>query len=338
MSSFLRNLPKFAFLASLRLIHCCFWFTSRRSAWDIHGNVSAAFSCERHVFAYDGWNMVVNRRKLNYTTSGIDNSAWVTNVFIWGQDISGMTSGAATPDLQGAGGVGGLLGATLSTTNQAGTTTSYQWNTLPYFYCYDGNGNVSAVLNQDGTAIAVYAYDAFGNATRELKPDSKFGIFPWNDQPITFSTKWRDKTTVIPIEVPYNVNPTQNSNSSNAYKPRHSALHYYGYRYYAPKDGRWLGRDLIGEEGGVNLNSFLSNECVDAIDARGLETFKTKRDASAAALKAAKTAFSNWSSGVRDGVPKTKEFGGLICCTKGPPAAFEFTGPGSSVLLICLVF
>ena len=29
------------------------------------------------------------------------------------------------------------------------------------------------------------------------------------------------------------------------------ALVYYNYRYYNPKDGRWINRDPIAEEGGV---------------------------------------------------------------------------------------
>ena len=31
-----------------------------------------------------------------------------------------------------------------------------------------------------------------------------------------------------------------------------TGLHYYKYRYYDPNVGRWINRDPIGEEGGVN--------------------------------------------------------------------------------------
>jgi hypothetical protein len=44
---------------------------------------------------------------------------------------------------------------------------------------------------------------------------------------------------------------------------------YYGYRYYNPNTGRWLNRDLIGEEGGVNVYSFAGNSPVNYIDLLG---------------------------------------------------------------------
>ena len=35
---------------------------------------------------------------------------------------------------------------------------------------------------------------------------------------------------------------------------------YYGYRYYDPRLGRWLSRDPLEEQGGINLMGFLSND------------------------------------------------------------------------------
>jgi RHS repeat-associated protein len=46
---------------------------------------------------------------------------------------------------------------------------------------------------------------------------------------------------------------------------------YYGYRYYHPQTGRWINRDPIGEEGGLNLYGFLGNDGVDSIDLLGLD-------------------------------------------------------------------
>ncbi len=40
------------------------------------------------------------------------------------------------------------------------------------------------------------------------------------------------------------------------------SVSYYGYRYYDPQTGRWPSRDPIGEEGGVNLYGFVSNDPV----------------------------------------------------------------------------
>ena len=42
-------------------------------------------------------------------------------------------------------------------------------------------------------------------------------------------------------------------------------------RPYDPNMGRWLSRDPIGEEGGVNLYGFVGNRPIDEVDALGLE-------------------------------------------------------------------
>jgi RHS repeat-associated protein len=42
-----------------------------------------------------------------------------------------------------------------------------------------------------------------------------------------------------------------------------------GARYYSPGLGRWMCRDPLEEEGGLNLCGFLSNRAVDAVDALG---------------------------------------------------------------------
>ncbi len=47
-------------------------------------------------------------------------------------------------------------------------------------------------------------------------------------------------------------------------------VEYYGYRYYHTNLGRWLSRDPIGEEGGLNLYSFVGNIPLNAIDQFGL--------------------------------------------------------------------
>ena len=34
-------------------------------------------------------------------------------------------------------------------------------------------------------------------------------------------------------------------------------LAYYNYRFYNPKDGRWINRDPIAEQGGLNLGPYI---------------------------------------------------------------------------------
>ena len=49
-----------------------------------------------------------------------------------------------------------------------------------------------------------------------------------------------------------------------------SGVRYYGHRFYHPELGRWMSRDPIEEEGGVNLSGFVGNSPVDRSDMLGL--------------------------------------------------------------------
>jgi RHS repeat-associated protein len=141
-----------------------------------------------HRFVYDGWNLIAVLD---------ENNAPVLS-FAWGTDLSGA--------MQGAGGVGGLLSVTVHSGANAGT----------YFYCYDGNGNVVALVSAaDGTIAARYEYGPFGELLRATGPMAKAN-------PFLFSTKYYDWET---------------------------GLYYYGYRYYDPSTGRWLSRDTLTELG-----------------------------------------------------------------------------------------
>jgi len=44
---------------------------------------------------------------------------------------------------------------------------------------------------------------------------------------------------------------------------------FYGYRYYEPETGRWINRDPIGEDGGVNLYGFVANDPLNQVDFLG---------------------------------------------------------------------
>jgi len=103
-----------------------------------------------------------------------------------------------------------------------------------YFTC-DAGGNVSEVLSATGTVTAHYEYDAFGN---ELT-----GNGATSQNRFQFSTKYHDPET---------------------------NLTYYGYRYYDAGRGRWLSRDPIAEQGGLNLYAFVANNGVNAWDLFGL--------------------------------------------------------------------
>jgi RHS repeat-associated protein len=137
--------------------------------------------------------------------------------------------------LQGAGGIGGLM----SVTNHfAGTT---------WWPVYDGGGNVVAIVEagEAPRVVATIDYGPFGQIVAvDAAPGS--GLHRGNIAalfPFLFSTKYHDFE---------------------------AELYYYGYRYYEPAAGKWLNRDPIAEQGGLNLYGFCQNDPVNAIDPLGL--------------------------------------------------------------------
>ena len=111
------------------------------------------------------------------------------------------------------------------------------------FYAFDGNKNVSDLFFfalQNGIG-AHYEYAPFGAVTRTAKATGSkvdlIGANPWR-----FSSEFYDSEL---------------------------DLVYYNYRHYSPSDGRWLSRDPIEEEGGLNLYAFTSNAPIVQIDILG---------------------------------------------------------------------
>jgi RHS repeat-associated protein len=133
--------------------------------------------------------------------------------------------------LEGAGGIGGLLAR--SEWNSVSSTWSHA------FYHSDGVGNVTALAVPNGNDIALagsYRYDPFGRLI-----GTPTGLAARNTQ--RFSSKdWH--------------NP--------------SGFYYFGYRFYDPATQRWLNRDPIGEDGGVNLYGYVGNNPINQIDPLGL--------------------------------------------------------------------
>ncbi len=107
-----------------------------------------------------------------------------------------------------------------------------------HIYFYDANGNVGQLVDSlDGSVVAAYEYAPFGGLV------SGMGNYA-EANPFRFSTKYADDV---------------------------AGLYYYGYRYYSPELGRWMSRDPIGEDGGVNLYGFVGNDGVNGRDYLGQE-------------------------------------------------------------------
>ena len=62
---------------------------------------------------------------------------------------------------------------------------------------------------------------------------------------------------------------------STKYFESETGLYYYGYRFYSPALMRWLNRDPIGEDGGLNLYGFCGNAALSSVDPRGLDRYMT---------------------------------------------------------------
>ena len=169
------------------------------------------------VFLYDGWNMIAE----------IDSSSGtLLRSYEWGTDMSGT--------LSGAGGVGGLLVVRSHAGAASGT----------YAPCYDGNGNVTELVNlANGRLSARYEYGAFGE-TISVDGGAVAGVNPFR-----FSTKYLDMET---------------------------GLYNYGYRYYDAVNGRWLNRDPIAERGGINLYGMVGNDPVNRWDYLGLRDLSSQ--------------------------------------------------------------
>ncbi|WP_176015324.1 RHS repeat-associated core domain-containing protein, partial [Victivallis sp. Marseille-Q1083] len=105
-----------------------------------------------------------------------------------------------------------------------------------YLPVYDGNGNIMSYLNASTkVSVAEYIYDAFGRTISSNGAEADNFTY-------RFSTK--------PVDG--------------------NGLYYYGYRYYDPQHGRWISRDPIEENGGVNLYGFVGNNAISYIDVSGL--------------------------------------------------------------------
>ena len=140
-----------------------------------------------------------------------------------------------------------LWGTDLSGTPQGaggvgGLLAATDANGSTFFPTYDGNGNVMGYFNANGASVAEYDYGPFGEPVKSTGPKA-------NEFPFRFSTKYQDEET---------------------------GQLYYGYRLYDPPSGKWLSRDPIEEQGGINLYGFVDNDAVNSFDYLGQRKLASK--------------------------------------------------------------
>jgi RHS repeat-associated protein len=112
--------------------------------------------------------------------------------------------------------------------------TKHQGPTTTHFLHSDAMGNVVMTTDGSGNISSTYRYTPFGRLYAKTGP---FTIR------FTFSSKEFEPAT---------------------------GLGYWGYRFYSPGLRRWLNRDPIGEQGGVNLYGYVDNSPILWTDNYGL--------------------------------------------------------------------
>ena len=195
-------------------------------------------------FVYDGLRRM--RRALTYTWNS-GSSSWTsvgeTRYLYDGMLIVQERSSGNTPQvhytrgldlsgtIHGAGGIGGLL--MRSHGYSAGSWSSHNG------YHSDANGNVTALVNSSGSLQANYKYDPYGGTLSSSGTLATANVMRFSSKPSIFSSTggW--------------------------------GMYYYGYRFYDPATQRWLNRDPIAEEGGLNVYTFAANSSLNKVDPVG---------------------------------------------------------------------
>ncbi len=211
------------------------WDAENRLITNTMTNISGIANSNRLqlVFAYDYMN-----RRISKIVSCWDGSAFIpqfTNYFIYdGWNLIAVFTPANTVQQSFVGGLD--LGGTMTKAGGVGGLLAMASSGTNYFTTYDGNGNITGLINgTDKSTSARYEYSPFGELLRATGPMAKVN-------PFTLSTKAYDYET---------------------------GLVYYGYRYYNPIIGRWIGRDSAGEKAGVNLYLFICNLPITHFDTLG---------------------------------------------------------------------
>ena len=105
-----------------------------------------------------------------------------------------------------------------------------------FYPAYDAQGNVTGLINTSGNLDAAYEYDPYGKLIRYAGARRA-------SMSLLYGTKYTDMET---------------------------GLIYYGRRYYDPRQGRFINRDPIEEEGGLNQYRFVGNNPGNGLDFLGL--------------------------------------------------------------------
>ncbi|MEO7045726.1 MAG: RHS repeat-associated core domain-containing protein, partial [Ferruginibacter sp.] len=114
-------------------------------------------------------------------------------------------------------------------------------NQSTYYYSRDHLGSIREIYDASGDTTGVnYDYDRWGVRTRQI--------------PLPGRPEFEN--------IPFGF--------CGYFYHERSGLCFTKYRVYDPKTGRWLSKDPIGEDGGINLYGYVGNNPVNRIDPLGL--------------------------------------------------------------------
>lgn len=121
-----------------------------------------------------------------------------------------------------------------------------------YYYHQNALWSIAAVTNAGGSVVERYAYDAYGRPTITDGAGSAVPLNSWGtphsaiDNQYMFTGRQLDEET---------------------------GLYFYRARYYDVGKGRFLQRDPLGYDAGMNLYAYVHDNPVNATDPTGLRTF-----------------------------------------------------------------
>ena len=114
----------------------------------------------------------------------------------------------------------------------------------PYFYTKNHLGSIREITDANATIVGHNSYDLYGRLSESVTTvESTFGY-------------------------------------TGMYRHQKSGLDLTLYRAYDPELGRWISRDPIAEQGGLNLYEYVGNRPVRDIDAYGLDVKIKYKDGS----------------------------------------------------------
>jgi RHS repeat-associated protein len=111
-----------------------------------------------------------------------------------------------------------------------------------YYVTTDAMGSVTAILDEEGNVVERRSYDAFGAMTC-MTPDGTPATTSPTALDVGFQGQQMDELT---------------------------GMYQMGYRWYSPVLGRWVSRDPIGLESGMNPMAFVENQPNISKDSSGL--------------------------------------------------------------------